>query len=211
MSQKINIGIAEDQGLMREGFIRMLSDFNEIKILFAVDNGKELLKSLKENKPSIILLDIAMPVLGGIKAMEKIKERYPKMKIIVISGFSEEMSILEYVRRGANGFVNKNTNVKKLMEAIRTVDETGSYFDEKTSKLLAKYGLLPNYQNERELTERELIVLKLICVNKAPSEIAKLMGIKEITIAGYKHKIFQKTNSQSIEELISYAERNGVV
>lgn len=208
MNETINIAIAEDHRLVRQGFIRMLSDYPTIKVLFEVSNGKEMLKGLKELKPSIILLDIAMPVLGGIKTMSIIKERYPKIKIIVISSYADETSIIEYVKLGANSFLNKDCDVEELVGAINALNESGAHFDATTSKLLIKHGLLPGFKNQRELTDREIAVLQHICANTPYPEIAKLMGLKLPTINWYEHQLLQKTNCKSISDLVSYAKTN---
>lgn len=208
MSEKIHIAIAEDHRLVRQGFIRMLSDYTNIKVLFEASNGKELLKYLGEFKPSIILLDIAMPVLGGIKAMQKIKVRYPKIKIIVISAFSEEMSIVEYVKLGANSFLNKDCDVEQLVSTIYALNESASYFDESTTRLLIKYGIMPGHTPKRALTEKELVILKLICANKAYPDIAEETGLKLPTVYWYEHQLLQKTKCRDVSDLVAYAKAN---
>ncbi len=211
MNTKINIAIAEDHRLVRQGFIRMLSDYPNINVLFEASNGKELLKYLKESKPSIILLDIAMPVMGGIKAMGIIKERYPKLKIIVISSYSEETSIIEYVKLGANSFLNKDCDVEELVAAIYALNESGTHFDPGTTKLLIKHGLLPGFQNQRELTDREKKVLKYISENIPYTKIADLMGLKLPTVFWYEHQLLQKTNCKDVGDLIAYAQKNQLI
>ena len=208
MNDKINIAIAEDHRLVRQGFIRMLSDYPNINILFEASNGKELLKSLKEHKPSIILLDIAMPIIGGIKAMNIIRERHPKLKIIVISSYAEETSIIEYVKLGANSFLNKDCDVEELVKAIYSLNENGTHFDANTTKLLTKHGILPGYKNQRGLTEREITVLQFICNNKPYEEIAEIMGLKLRTVNWYEYQLFQKTNCKDLNSLIVYAKTN---
>lgn len=205
MNEKISIGIAEDHGLVRAGLIRMLHDYSNIKILFESSNGKELLKHLSEFKPQIVLLDIAMPLLGGIKAMEKMREKYPKIKIIVISAFAEETSITEYVRFGANAFLNKDCSENDLIKTIFEVKEKGSYFDNDVKKMLLKHGFFTKAKDTRELTERELHVLRLLCDNLSSAEIAAKMDIKENSVRWYKHILLEKTNCKNSRELISYA------
>jgi DNA-binding NarL/FixJ family response regulator len=207
MRKSINIAIAEDHRLVRQGFVRMLSDYPNISILFEAENGKELLKYLKEHKPSIILLDIAMPILSGIKAMEIIKQRFPKLKIIVISSFSEEISIVEYVKWGAHSFLNKNCDVEELVTAIYALDQNGTYFNSQTQKLLIKHGLLPGL-NKRNLSEKEIAILKHICEDKTPQDIADATGLKISTIYFYEHRILQKTNCKDVSELINYSKTN---
>jgi len=212
MKYEIHIGIAEDHVLVRQGFIRMLQDHTNIKILFEVGNGKDLLKQLQDHKPSIILLDIAMPVMGGIKAIEKVKERYPKVKIIVISAYSEDISIIEYVKLGANSFLNKECDVDTLLTAIETVYDKGSYFSKDISKLLSKYGLDPNKDDKRrELTDREIEVLTLLCADLTYNEIADKIGINARTVQWYEQQLFKKTKCKDMKALKTYAINNELI
>lgn len=212
MRQKIDIAIAEDHEIVRQGLIRMLNDFDTVNILFEVSNGKELLQELKKTKPTIILLDMAMPVLSGLNTLQKIKERYPKIKIIVISAYCQDTSIIEYVKLGANSCLPKDCNIKMLITAIHTVYDKGYYFDDSMLKLLAKHGISPpGYSSDRELTQREIIVLKFFCINKPYEEISDLMGIQIKTIDWYKHILFQKTKCKDMNELREYAKLNQLI
>ncbi len=214
MNDTIRIGIAEDHDLVRQGLVRMLNDYQEIKIILEAGNGKELLRLLTENKvkPKIILLDIAMPVINGIVAMEKIKERFPKLKIIVISAYTEEASILEYVKNGANAFLPKNCKIELLIEAIREVNTKGFYFEPSLHKLLIKKGLFPNnLKGSRPLTDRESLILKYFCEQKPYPEIADELGLNPNTVEWYQHKLLLKTNTENMKELIRFARSNKLV
>lgn len=211
MIEKINIAIAEDHRLVRQGFVRMLSDYPQIHILFEASNGKELLKQLKDHKPSIILLDIEMPIVNGIDAMTTIKERYPKIKFIVISSFAEETSIIEYVKLGANSFLKKDCDVDQLIETITELNEKNFSFDSELTKLLLKFGAFPENIQTRLLTEREISVLTGISKNLSNAEIGKLLGVKERTIDWYKYMLFHKTNCNDIASLLDFAKSKNYI
>lgn len=212
MIEKINIGIAEDHVLVRQGFIRMLEDYKRINILFEVGNGRDLLTAIQDFKPSIILLDIAMPHMGGIKALELIRERYPWVKVIVISAYTEEVSIMEYVKLGAISFLDKACTVDTLITAIETVYNTGTYFDVELTKLLVKYGIYPiTGGKKRELTERETIVLKLMCEDIPYTDIAQKIGIKVNTVEWYEMQLKKKTRCKNLKELQAYAASNNLL
>ena len=206
MKDKIAIGIAEDHDLVREGFISILRDYDDIKVLFEASNGKQLLKRLKEFKPAIILLDIEMPVLGGIAALAELKQHFPKVKIIVISAHAEPTSIIEYVKLGAIAFLPKNCKKNALIKAIYSVKEKGTYFEEDVLKLLAKNGAGPlETEKERKLTESEITVLKLLCDDRSFDEIATLLDINARTAKWYKHRLLVKTKTENTEGLLQYA------
>ncbi len=207
MKETITIGIAEDHDLVRQGLVKMLGDYADIRILFEVSNGKELIKGLKSFKPDLVLLDIQMPVLGGISAMEKIKERFSKVKIIVISAHADEELVIEYVKMGADCFLPKNCKIETLVAAIHGVHKNGMYFDDATARLLSRHGVSPRAlpQAERKLTDKEAAILKYICENRSHKDIADLMNLSPTTIDWYKHKLLHKTNSQNAEGLLKYA------
>jgi len=212
MTDTITIAIAEDQGLVRQGFVRMLNDYSHIKILFESANGQELLDSLRDFRPAIILLDINMPVISGIPAMKKIKQRFPTIKIIVISAYSDQTSIIEYVKFGANAFLDKNCKVELLVEVIDAVYHHGWYFSDEINKKLHDLNIFPEqYSSERSLTGREILLLQLINDNRHPEDIARLLGIKERTIAVHKHRMFQKTNCENVDALILYAKKHQLI
>jgi DNA-binding NarL/FixJ family response regulator len=207
MKKKITIGIAEDHKIVRQGFVRMLSDQKHIKILFEADNGEDLLKHLETYTPSIILLDIAMPVMDGLKAMEVIRLRFPELKIIVISGYSQDPAIIEYVKAGANSFLPKDCDIEMLVKAIQDVSKRGFYFDTNTAKLLDENGIF----QPKEFTEKEMTILRLVCANKLIAEIADLTGIEEPTVRWYKHRILKKTECKDESSLIAFAKQNKLI
>ncbi len=211
MSEQIHIAIAEDHDLVREGLVSLLKDQEGIKVLFDVSNGQQLLDKLKIVKPHIILLDLEMPVMSGKEALEKIKQRYPKIKIMVLSAFFEDRFIIEYVKKGVNAFLPKNYKIEKVVDAIYKVHEVGAYFDSHVSMIMAKElseskdGMNSTEINENELTEKEKTIIRYICQNKTSEEIAKLLNLSKKTIDYHRSKIMDKTHSSSIASLITFA------
>lgn len=212
MKQKISIGIADDHSLVRDGFSAILRSYPSISIVFEVSNGVQLLQELMKHKPDIVLLDIRMPVLDGISAMAVIKEKHPETKIMVISGHSEQQSIIEYVKLGAISFLPKDCNKAILVKAIQTVAEIGTYFEKSIYDLLQSNGLFPKeLLKERKLTENELAILKLLCEKKTYKEIAALLKMNLSTVASHRHMILRKTNSPDINALIRHAKDHNLL
>lgn len=211
MTQQINIGIAEDHDLVRSGLVRMLSDYTGFKVIFEVSTGRDLLNTLRKSKPHVILLDIAMPVMGGIGALPIIRKRYPFMKVIVVSAYYEEISILEYVKLGANGFLPKNCKESDLVTAIYRVLENDYYFDEKITRMLQKNHIIPSLEKKRELTEREKEMLRYIYKLKGPEQVAQKSKIALGTVEWYKQQIMIKTKTENWEQLLEYAKNNKLI
>src|SRR4051812_49078963 len=118
MKKEISIGIAEDHPLLRFGLVSALKPHKQINVLFDVSNGKELLDKLKSTRPEILLLDIEMPVMRAQDVLEKIRTKYPKIKVIIISAFFKNNYILECFKLGVKAFLPKGDPIEKVLEVI---------------------------------------------------------------------------------------------
>lgn len=203
-STLITIGILEDHELVREGFISMLNGYSGFKVVLEASEGKQLLKGLKDFIPDILLLDIEMPGLNGIAAMQKIRLAYPKVKIIVISAHVEDMEVVEYVKMGASSVLPKHSKKSTLITAISQVNEQGTYFEKRYQQLIDKFIPQVKQKKEIKLSERDLIFLKLFLEGKSYEKIAEEMNVVEKTLIWYKYKIMAKTNSKTLKDLQNY-------
>jgi len=216
MRTVINIAIAEDHDLVRQGLVALLKDHKNIHVLFDARDGKELLEQLKTARPDVLLLDIEMPVMGGKEVLDKIKVKYPKLKVIIISAYSEKDYVIEFFKLGICAFLPKNYKVDKIVEAIVSVYEQGGYFDNNVSMMLAREI---NESGSRQkagpaqhlLSDRELEVLKLICTDKSSKEASDLLGVTKNTIDFHRKNIMRKTGSKNFPALIAYAIQHKLV
>jgi DNA-binding NarL/FixJ family response regulator len=149
MKKRIHLGIADDHLVLRQGLISLLKEYEHLNIVLSVNNGKELMEELKKTKPDIILLDIEMPLMNGREALEKITIQYPKIKVIMISQYFTDAYIIEFIKNGACGFLPKNCDIEKIVDAIQLVHENGEYYDNKVSSAMAAVlKKTPNTINE---------------------------------------------------------------
>jgi DNA-binding NarL/FixJ family response regulator len=212
MKRQIRIGIADDHSFVREGLIELLKHRkSDIKVLFDVGNGQQLLEQLDIVQPDIILLDIEMPVMGGLTAIGKIKELYPEIKIIVVSAYFDEVTILDCVKKGVNSFLPKGINIQKIIEAIEFVFEKGRFFNEDVSSILAKQIYKAANPDENGLTDQEIKIIRLICNHKQSKEIATELKLTKKTVDWYRDSIFKKTGVKSVTELVVYAIKNNLI
>lgn len=217
MNKSIKIGIAEDHLLTRQGLISLLKEFDDIRILFDVSNGRDLLESLKASMPDIILLDIEMPVMNGREAFEKIKLKYPKLKVIIISMHFKDSYIIEFVKKGVNGFLNKNSSIEKIVDALYNVHKFGHYYDNTVSLILAKTVAgefahsLEHISASTGFTSREIEIIRLLCLNKSNREIAEELNISVRTVEGHRLHIMKKTSCKNAAELTTFAIQNNFV
>lgn len=215
MKKPIHIGIVDDHVIMRQGLISLLTEYNEINILFDANNGKELMDNLKSAKPDIVLLDISMPIMNGKEALEKMQLKYPKIKVIMMSEYFHDEHIIEFIKAGACAFLPKNCNIDKLLDAFNYVYEHGYYYNNRISAVLAsmlkKTPLDTKVVADTEFTKQEIKIIKLVCLKKSNAEIAEELHVSVRTIESHRYNISKKTNTTNTMDLIEHAERNGIL
>ena len=217
MKKPIRIAIVDDHIILRQGLMALLNEYEEIKIVFDASNGQELMDKLKSSKPDVVLLDIAMPIMNGREALEKMQLQYPEIKVIIMTQYFHDEHIIEFIRSGANAFLPKNCDIDKLLDAINHVYEHGFYYDNRISVVMA--NLLkktpPNNINkvvaDTEFTKQEIKIIKLVCLKKSNAEIAEQLFVSVRTVESHRYNISKKTNTSNTIELIEYAERNGLL
>lgn len=212
MGNKIRIAIAEDHQLMRQGIVALLSEEEDLEVVFDVGDGAQLLEKLETVQVDIILLDLDMPIVNGQQALKVIVKKYPNTHAIIVSMFYSDEFISECITIGARGFLPKNSDIENVVDAIQAVHEQGYYFDDKISKallleLVSNKKVEPIFKAER-LTEKEIEVLRLICDGKSNKEISIILSKSIRTIEGYRASIFEKSNSKNTAGLVIYAIKN---
>lgn len=213
----IKIGIVDDHQLLREGLISLLKNHPEITVVFEAENGKEALQALQSHEVDVLLLDLELPVMSGGEAYEKIKTKYPKLKVIVLSSHFKDLYVVEYIKKGVSAFLNKNSRATKIAEAIRSVYETGRYFDTAVALILAKAvtnsAPTPTIQERPDLnlSLREMEIIKHISLGRQNMEIADLLSLSVRTVEWHRMNIGKKTNCKTLPELISFAIQNNLI
>ena len=134
--EDIMIAIADDHELFREGLGAFVGDFKGIKVVIMAENGKALLKKLEQQHSDVVLMDLQMPVMGGVEATTRIRKRYPKMKIIGFSVRDEKYSIVGMIEAGAHGYLVKNADRDELEKAIRAVISNGVHYNQYVTEAL---------------------------------------------------------------------------
>lgn len=215
MKEEIKVAIAEDHILVREGLITLLQNDKTIKILFDVNNGKELLDKISSSKPDVLLLDIEMPVMSGKEALKIIRQRYSKLKVIILSSHFQEDVIIDFIKLGAKAFLPKDINRSKLIDAIHTVHGGGTYFDGKVSDIMARELSTTNGSQSKEekikFNDTELSIIKMICQNKINKEMAEALNLSVRTVEWHRANIMNAIKSKDVNDLILYAVQNRLV
>jgi DNA-binding NarL/FixJ family response regulator len=207
---KINIAIADDHVVMRSGLAELIKMLGAYEVIIQAGNGKDLLQQLEKASvlPDICILDINMPELNGYETTEKLKEFYPAIKVMALSMFDNEFSIVRMLRSGAKGFLHKGANPDELSNALQTLHEEGYFHTE--LMLISSLRKTNNWQTIN-ITDRETEFLRHCCSDLSYKEIADLMKVSLHTVHGYRDSLFLKLRLKSRTALAIYALRTGVV
>ncbi|WP_160711092.1 response regulator transcription factor [Chitinophaga solisilvae] len=214
----IKVAIADDHKIFRSGVINTLVPYENIRFIYEADDGQHLLQLMEKQQPDVILMDLKMPNMDGIEATVKVKEKYPDVKIIILTMYEDDNFIVHLVENGANAYLLKNADPEEIYEAICTTFEKGFYFNENVNLALLKKVLHKNKQqfkptlkNEIQLNDREQEVLKLICSEYTTQEISEQIYLSPRTVEGIRQKLLEKLNVKNSVGLVLYAFRSGLI
>ena len=217
MSNNIRVALVDDHQLFRKGLAAILNAAEGLEITLEAGNGHELLTALKaDTAVDVIVLDLEMPVMDGMQTMVELKKDFPEAKVILLTMHTDDRFVLHFMESGANGYLLKDSHPAEVEEAIRKVASSGFYFNDAVSHVMLK-GLknkqetLPVLPGNESLAEREVEVLRLICMELTTPEIADKMFLSPRTIEGYRKKLLEKTGAKNTAGLALYAVRAGLV
>jgi DNA-binding NarL/FixJ family response regulator len=213
---KIKIAIADDYKIFREGLKVGLSSDQDLDVMFEADNGEDLIKELETHAPDVILMDLKMPVMDGMEATKEIRKKYPNVKVLVVTMYDDDKFIIHLMEIGANGYLLKNAEPEEIKRSIHAVHENGYYFNDLVNKallkkLVMKNNLKPSFNQNIDLTERELQVLKLICEEKTAVEIGKEIFLSPRSVEGIRQRLIEKVGVRNTAGLVMFAIKNGIV
>lgn len=213
---KIRIAIADDYKIFREGLKVGLSSDEDLEVMMEADNGEDLLKALEKETPDVILMDLKMPIMDGMEATKEVRKKYPSIKVLVVSMYEDDKFIIHLMENGANGYLLKNTEPDEIRRSIYAVHENGYYFNDLVNKallkkLVLKNNLKPSFNQNVELSERELEVLKMICEEKTAAEIAKEIFLSPRSVEGIRQRLIEKVGVRNSAGLVMFAVKSGLV
>jgi DNA-binding NarL/FixJ family response regulator len=214
MKEKISIVIVDDHTLFRSGVANLLSEFDEINVLFQASSGKDLQQKLSaDDLPDIILMDITMPLMDGYEATKWVTTLYPGISVLALSMFDDEKSIINMLRAGACGYLLKESNASDLLEAIKITKEKGLFINENVSG-----RMLMSLRNESKvstagtkLSDREMEFMQYCSTELTYKEIAGKMNVSPRTVDNYRESLFAKLNTKSRTGLVVYGIKNSLI
>jgi DNA-binding NarL/FixJ family response regulator len=213
---KIKIAIADDYKIYRDGLKVGFINDDRLEVVLEADNGEDLLKGLPVAKPDVIIMDLKMPIMDGMEATKEVRKKFDGIKILVVTMYEDDKFIIHLMEIGANGYLLKNADADEIRKANYSVHENGYYFNDLVNKALLKKLILkgqckPSFNQNIELTERELEVLKLICEEKTAAEIGKEIFLSPRSVEGIRQRLIEKVGVRNTAGLVMFAIKNSMV
>jgi two-component system, NarL family, response regulator NreC len=219
VNNKIHLGLVEDQVLFREGIKAILSVWPEIEIVFESAEGYTVIERLKECEilPQVMLVDLSLPPQGQTEYSGKdltlaLREHFPDIKIIILSGNDDENFISQLIENGANGYLVKSSDPSEVYEAINSVHTRGSYINLRALMAIQKNaGKKPKKNMSNfQLTPREIEILQLVCQQLTTEDIADKLFLSPKTVNGHRNNLLSKTGAKNTAGLVIFAIKNEI-
>ncbi len=196
-SAAVTVIIADDHQLFAEGLLSMFAADEEIRCIGKAGGGEELLAKLIHNKPAVIILDIKMPVMDGIKVLQLIKKQYPEIKVIMLSTYADRNTIQNSIANGADGYLFKNANRQELKNAILGAIANNPSFPDLQQSMDSAKERLKLYALTYNITRKELEIMDLIKVGHTNQQISEILFRSIFTIETHRRNIMQKLHLRS--------------
>jgi DNA-binding NarL/FixJ family response regulator len=206
MADKLTVLLVDDHALVRKGFRRMLEDDAAISVIGEASEGEAAVRLALELRPTVIVMDCALPGLSGIDATRRIRAKMPDATVLMLSMHSEDTLVRQALEAGARGYILKNALELDLVSAIKRVAEGHLVLDPQLAKPASLKG-----ERDSGLTARELEILRHIVAGKSNKEIAAELGLSANTVGVHRANIMDTLGIHKTAELVVYAIRNGLV
>lgn len=210
MSQ-INVMLVDDHAVVRMGFKMLLESSNDIKVIAEAENGETAIRAYVEHKPTIVVMDITMPGMGGLEAIERILAKDSNARILVLSAHEDSVHPKRVLNAGAMGYLTKRSAAEELIKAIRVVASGKKYIEASIAQQMAIQQLSGDQSPVDVLSEREFEVFMSLAKGKTTNEIAENLYLSPRTVGTHLYNIKQKLNAQNSAEIALIAMRSGLL
>ncbi|OFX52081.1 MAG: hypothetical protein A2046_06045 [Bacteroidetes bacterium GWA2_30_7] len=209
----IKVLIVEDHKILRDGLKAALSGNKEIKVIGECEDGNQVMDFLEKNPIDVILMDIKMPIMNGIDATQQVIEKYPNMKILVLSMHNEEAYITKIFKAGASGYILKNTSISEMIDGIKKVHSGEIFYSLEVANIMVSKYMNKTIKAKSknftvtidDLTKREREIIKLISNEFTNQEIADKLFISARTVDTHRRNLLQKLGVKNTAGLVKFA------
>jgi two-component system, NarL family, response regulator NreC len=209
MANKLRILLAEDHLTVREGIKLLVNAQDDMEVVGEAENGEIAVKEAVRLSPDMVIMDVSMPVLNGLKATKRLRNTCPDIMILALSRHSDDGYLQQLISAGANGYVLKQSAPKELINAIRAVGAGKAYLDPAlTQKVMGGYAVRTTSlrgEGKKDLSSREIEVLKLISFGYSNKEIATRLDLSVKTIEAHKANAMRKLGITGRIDIVKYA------
>jgi DNA-binding NarL/FixJ family response regulator len=215
--KKIKIILVDDHQIFRDGIKAILSEVEDMEVIAEAGDANQLFSFLNIHTPDIIVLDLSLPGISGLETIKTLKEKYPCIKILVLSMHNTEEFIINSIHNGAKGYLPKDTSKNELLEAIYSLADDHEYFGKQITSTILRSYIRKSFAEEgfvvqnAKLTQRELEIIRLLSRGLTSKEIAKELFISIKTVDCHKNHILQKLRLKNSVELIMFAIKNKLI
>ena len=212
----IRVLVADDHAIVREGLCVMLGNRPDMQVVGAARNGREALRLVDEQDPDVVVIDISMPELNGIDALQQMLPRHARLRVIVLSIHETKPYVFRALRAGAKGYLIKETAGLEVVEAVRAVYRGERYLSQRIADLVMDTSLqkLESWTDASPLdglSPREREILQLVAEGKTSLEIAEKLSISSKTVDSYRSRLMRKIGVEDMAGLIKFAIQHGVI
>ena len=212
--RKLRILLADDHETVREGLKAILNAQSDMEVIGEATDGEAAVTQADTLHPDIVVLDVSMPRMNGLKAMERLRVSCPTAKVLTLTRHSDDRSLQQLLRAGVAGYVSKQSRAIELLQGIRAVAAGGKYLDSTVAgRVINDFGrrgpAVPSHPRNSELTTREEEVLRLVAWGYSNKEIAAQLNVSVKTIETHKMKAMQRLGLQSRIDIVRFALLHG--
>jgi len=211
MSGPINVMLVDDHAVVRMGFKMLLESASDIKVIAEAENGEHAIKAYAEHHPDVVVMDITMPGIGGLEAIERIMAKDSNARILVLSAHEDSVHPKRVLSAGAMGYLTKRSAAEELIKAIRTVAGNKMYLEASVAQQMAIQQLSGETNPVDVLSGREFEVFIALAKGKTTNEIADTLCLSPRTVGTHLYNIKQKLNANNSAELALIAMRSGLI
>lgn len=205
--------IADDHQIIIDGLKALLQQEEQFQIIAEVSNGKALIDNGIALQPDLILMDIGMPIMNGIKAAKEIKKSHPDIKILVLTTYADHKNIKEMLRIGVDGYILKDSGKDNFITAIRTIIQGQTYYDKRVTEVLMNSfnKKKSTFNTPTPLTVREKQIIQLIAEGMSTLQISETLFLSILTVETHRKNIYTKLGLNKVATLVRYAVEEGII
>ncbi|MBA7700568.1 Oxygen regulatory protein NreC [subsurface metagenome] len=216
MKKKIRVLVVDDHPIVRDGICSLLGLTPDIEVVGEASNGIEALEMVRKLMPDVVLMDTAMPLMGGFEATRRNDKEFPGIKVLAFTQYDDKEYVFPVIESGACGFVSKTAAASELASGIRSIYRGDSFLSPSVAKLLVNQyqqaaSMVRTNDPYEQLTDREREILKLLAEGRTTQEIADMLVVSPKTVEGHKTNLMAKLDIHNRADLVKYALRKGII